>query len=59
MKFTVERVANMIFITSECGVVFKSWMADEFTERKLKNAMNKIRRDYPGNGNEVIFTITL
>ena len=58
MKFTVERVANMIFITSDCGIVFKSWMADEFTERKLTNAMNKIRRDYTGN-DEVTFTIAL
>ena len=45
MKFTIEKVANMIFITSDCGVIFKSWMADEFTERKLNNAIKKIAND--------------
>ena len=45
MKFTIEKVANMVFITSDCGVVFKSWMADEFTERKLNNAIKKIAND--------------
>lgn len=49
MTFTVEKVANMVFITSDCGTVFKAWMADEFTERKLNNQMKRINNDLNGN----------
>lgn len=49
MKFKVEKVANMIFITSECDVVFKSWNEEDFTEKKLKNAMTKISNDLNEN----------
>lgn len=50
MKFTVEKVANMIFITSEGDIIFKAWDEREFTERKLKNAIRKIESCYPGDG---------
>lgn len=46
MKFKIEKVSNMVFITSECGVIFNAWDAEDFTERKLTNAMKKIQSDY-------------
>lgn len=46
MKFTIEKVANMIFITDNCGTVFKAWEENEFTEQKLKNAINRISKNY-------------
>lgn len=48
MKFKVEKVANMIFVTSDCDTVFRAWDEREFTERKLKNAMNQIQKNYNG-----------
>lgn len=48
MKFKIEKVANMVFITSDCDTIFKAWDVGEFTERKLKNAMNRIAKDYNG-----------
>lgn len=47
MKFTFEKVANMIFLTND-GQVWKAWNVEEFTERKMKNAMNKISKEYNG-----------
>ena len=49
MKFKVEKVANMVFITSDCGTVFKAWDEHDFTERKLANAMKKISGNLNGN----------
>lgn len=49
MKFTVEKVANMVFITSECGVIFKAWDEREVTEKKLNNAMKKISQNLNGD----------
>lgn len=46
MTFKVEKVANMIFITEEGDIIFKAWNEREFTERKLKNAMNSIQKNY-------------
>jgi ribonuclease PH len=46
MRFKIEKIANMIFITSECGIIFKAWNEEDFTERKLKNAMKKISGGY-------------
>lgn len=48
MKFKIEKVANMVYITSECGVIFKSWHEQDFTERKLKNATNRITKALDG-----------
>lgn len=48
MKFKIEKVANMVFITSECDTIFRAWDEREFTERKLKNAMNQIQKNYLG-----------
>lgn len=41
-QYTIERVANMIFITDESGQVWKAWDEYDFTERKLSNAIKKI-----------------
>lgn len=49
MKFTIEKVANMIFIVSDCNTIFNAWDEREFTERKLKNAMNRISKNLNGN----------
>lgn len=57
MKFKIEKVANMIFITAEGDIIFKAWDEYEFTERKLKNAINKIKRCYQGD-NTLEFTRT-
>lgn len=55
MKFIIEKVSNMVFITSDCGVIFKAWNVEDFTDRKMNNAMNKIKKNYTG---EVTFTKT-
>ena len=34
----------MIFIITEGDIIFKAWDENEFTERKLKNAIEKIKR---------------
>ena len=39
MKFKIEKVANMIFITADQDIIFKAWDITEFTERKLQNAI--------------------
>ena len=49
MKFIIEKVSNMVFITSDCGVVFNAWDEREVTERKITNAMNKILKNLNGN----------
>ncbi len=49
MKFKIEKVANMVFITGECDTVFKAWDIESFTERKLKNATTKIENNFCGN----------
>ena len=49
MVFKIEKVANMVCITSDCGTVFKAWDEGEFTERKLKNAIRKISDNWNGN----------
>ena len=49
MKFTIEKVANMIFIVSDCNTIFNAWDEHDFTERKLKNAMNRISKNLNGN----------
>lgn len=48
MKFKIEKVANMVFITSDCDTIFQSWDERDFTERKLKNAVNRITKNYGG-----------
>lgn len=49
MKFIIEKVSNMVFITSEQDTVFEAWDETEFTERKLKNAMKRLSNNYCGN----------
>ena len=48
MKFKIEKVANMIFITSECDVIFRAWDENDFTERKLQNAVKRIQNELNG-----------
>lgn len=45
MKFIIEKKANLIFIVSDCGTIFKTWHESDFTERKLKNAIKKIQNE--------------
>jgi hypothetical protein len=49
MKFVVEKVANMVFISSDCGTVFNAWDENEVTERKINNAMKRISKNLCGN----------
>lgn len=49
MVFKIEKVSNMIFISSDCDVIFESWDETEFTERKLKNAMKRLSKNNCGN----------
>ena len=49
MKFIIEKCANMVFITSDCGVIFKAWDERECTERKIQNAIKKISNNLNGN----------
>lgn len=49
MKFKIEKIANMIFITADEDVIFRAWNQCEFTERKLNNAIKKIQNNYCGN----------
>lgn len=58
MTFTIEKVSNTIFIVADCGTIFKTWYADEFTERKLANAMKKITKDLSGYGQTATFIRT-
>ena len=48
MKFKIEKVANMIFITADQDIIFKAWDITEFTERKLQNTIKKINGHYNG-----------
>ena len=47
MKFEFQRVANMVYLVGEGDIVFKAWMADEFTEKKKQNAIKKIKANCP------------
>ena len=49
MKFTIEKVANMVMVVSECEVIFKAWNIENFTERKLNNTIKRITKDLNGN----------
>lgn len=51
MKFTLEKVGNMVYLVGEGDIIFKAWMADEFTERKLNNALKRISNDL---GREIV-----
>lgn len=44
--FTVEKCSNMVFITSEHGLVWYAWDFSEFTKRKLNNAIAKLKNQF-------------
>lgn len=48
MKFKFEKVANMVFLSTE-DIIWKAWNEEDFTERKAKNAERKILKDTNGN----------
>lgn len=54
-EYIVERVSNMIFI-SRGDEVFEAWDESEFTQRKLNNAMKRIKKNHCGNA---VFDIQL
>ena len=58
MTFEIRKTANTISIVADCGTIFKTWYADEFTERKLANAMKKIAKDLNGYGQKAEFIRT-
>ena len=45
LKFRIEKIANMIFISTE-DTVWKAWNIEDFTERKLQNAIKKFKANY-------------
>jgi hypothetical protein len=45
VKFEFEKVANMVFLVKG-NQIWRAWEESEFTDRKMKNAMNKIRKNY-------------
>ena len=51
-SFTFQHVANMVYCVSVCGLVWYAWHEDEFTEKKKRNAIAKIKRAY---NDDVIF----
>ena len=53
-KFTIEKVNNMVFITSAFGTVFYAWDENEFTRRKLSNAIARLK-DLYNNAIEFVF----
>lgn len=46
MELILEKVANMIFLSTKNDVIFRTWYDHEFTERKFNNAMKKIQACY-------------
>lgn len=48
-KFIIEKVANMVFIASDCGVIFYAWNIEDYTERKRNNAIAKLKTQYNNN----------
>lgn len=53
-NFKIEKVANMVFISTE-DQVWKAWHEADFTEKKMNNAIKKIRSNFQS---EVTFTKT-
>ena len=51
MTFIIKKTANIISIISDEGIVFKTWFADDFTERKLNNTIRKIAKELNGEAN--------
>ena len=49
VTFTFDHVGNMIFCTSDCGIVWYAWHEDEFTKRKQQNAIARIKAGYNDN----------
>ena len=48
MKFI--KISNMIYLTSEDEeTCYQGWDESQFTERKMKNAMNRYKKCYLGN----------
>lgn len=52
--YVIEKVSNMVFI-SKGDIVFKSWDVDDFTEKKLQNAIKNLKAGDPN----AKFTVTM
>ena len=48
MTLYIKKTANIISVISDEGIVFKTWFADDFTERKLSNTVKKISKELNG-----------
>lgn len=44
--FTFEKCNNMIFLTSDCNTVWYAWDIAEFTERKRRNAIARLKTQF-------------
>lgn len=49
MTLYIKKAANIISVISDEGIVFKTWFADDFTERKLNNTIKKITKELNGD----------
>jgi len=49
MSYTFEKIGNMVFLSGSYGIIYKAWDESEFTEKKLQNAMKKIKACDPNS----------
>ena len=42
--FFIEKLGNMIYITDTIDQVYECWDEDDFTQRKLSNAMKRMQK---------------
>ena len=47
MILRFQKVGESVFLVSECGTIFRTWRADEFTDRKKRNAMASVKKTAP------------
>lgn len=47
--FIIEKVANMVFISTENDIIWEAWHEEDFTERKLNNAIKRLTKNHCGN----------
>lgn len=45
MTFTLEKIANMVFVGTE-DHIWKAWNVEDFTERKLNNWIRKTQKNF-------------
>lgn len=56
MKLTIKKTANIVSLIEKGNAshIIKTWYAEEFTDRKLKNIISKLQKSAP-QGTAIIF----